>query len=161
MNLSSLSDLCSLRVYNHTGVDTVRPQRWFFSFSSMMLIDAWGFYSCKSLGHTTLYFKSPDINYVLWLDNGSRFPRRRTEKFNQMNFSVLRCGRAVWGLTEDAGKTLRLQRLLFEAQRKTQRKKWSQPKTQRKKRRSIYRALELLQCISDETIHAEVQWPYM
>ena len=32
MNLSSLSDLCSLRVYNHTGVDTVRPQRWSFHF---------------------------------------------------------------------------------------------------------------------------------
>jgi len=32
MNLSSLSDLCSFRVYNHTCVDTVRPQRWFFHF---------------------------------------------------------------------------------------------------------------------------------
>ena len=48
---------------------------------------------------------------------------RGTGKFNQMTFFALRGGRFGDGLEEDAGVTLRLQRLPFETRRKTPRKK--------------------------------------
>ena len=56
--------------------------------------------------HTTVYFKSCDIKYVLWLDNGERFPLQWAGKLNQMNFVALRGARLAVALAKDTWVTL-------------------------------------------------------